>query len=433
MIVYDESNLQNAFAISPLDGRYYDKCYQLQHFFSEYALIKYRVKIEIEYFIHLCGLKLEELQLNKDIYPKLIDIHTQFSMKDYNNIKSIEQNINHDVKAIEYFLQQKFDELNIKEKYFIHFGLTSQDINNTAYAIMIKEYLETLYNNSMQRMLRVLFELSNKWTKHIMISRTHGQPAVPTTMGKEFNVFIYRLTKQYNMLKKQKHYTKFSGAVGNFNAHILAYPNINWKQFSNIFINNLGLIRSKVTTQIDNYENLGTIFDNLKRINTILIDMCMDIWYYISIEYFKLSFDENEVGSSTMPHKINPINFENAEGNLMLANTLLEFFSRKLPISRLQRDLTDSTVLRNVGVIFGHIEVAFSNIIKGLSKLDINIQKINEDLNKYNNVLSEATQTLLRKNGCQNAYEQIKNITRGKQNFTTDINIKNYVGTSTES
>ena len=407
-------------SISPLDDRYRNKVKNIINYFSEYDFFRYRIKIEVEYFINLCKLNLKEIKLdNPEILRKL---YLDFSMDDYIIIKNIEKTINHDVKSIEYWMREKFNELNLNHLIqFIHFGLTSQDINNTALSLSIKDYINNEYLTSINKLLNNLDNRIKEWDNIVMMSHTHGQPAVPTKMGKEFNVFKYRLDLQLEQLKNIKYYGKFGGASGNLNAHNFVYPEIDWNKFGKKYINSLGLIRSKYTTQIDNYDNLSNLFDCLKRINTICLDMCKDIWFYISLQYFNQKLKENEVGSSTMPHKINPIQFENAEGNLGLANSLLEFFSRKLPISRLQRDLTDSTVLRNIGTIFGHIELAFNNINKGLNKLLINDSKIKEDLNNNYAIITEGIQVLLKKVGCYDAYEQLKKISRKNNGIDKNI------------
>ncbi len=417
--------MNNNSSISPLDDRYKNITKDIKEYFSEFAFCKFRLFVELHYFAKLCKLNLPELQVdNTDFIDNILD---NFNYDEYLTIKEYEQKINHDVKAIEYYLQDQFDTYNYnKYSSFIHFGLTSQDINNTAISLSLKYYIQVHYTYKLGNIYKKIKEQSNEWKDIIMLSRTHGQPAVPTTLGKEFTVFYYRLNIQYKILKNSKYYGKFGGASGNLNAHKAAYPNINWIEFGNKFINSLGLIRSKYTTQIDNYDNLSVIFDCLKRINTILIDMCQDIWLYISMDYIKLKINKNEVGSSTMPHKVNPINFENAEGNLKLANTLLEFFSRKLPVSRLQRDLTDSTVLRNIGVVFGHIMVAFDNIENGLNKLDANNEKINQELEDNYVVITEGIQTILRKYGQEDAYEQLKEFSRNNQQITKK-NIDNFI------
>ena len=419
-------------SLSPLDDRYKDKTKQLLKYFSEYAFFKYRIKVEITYFINLINLKLSELDINLDLNI-LTDIVKNYNYNEYLIIKNHEKKINHDVKAVEYYLRDKFIDLGL-QKYisFIHFGLTSQDVNNTSTSLQIKDYIENYYYNSLNNIQKLLLEYSYIWSKEIMLSKTHGQPAVPTTMGKEINVFKYRIDNQIDILKNIRYYGKFGGASGNLNAHVCAYPNINWKKFGKKYLSDLGLLRSEYTTQIDNYDNLSVIFDCIKRINSILIDLCQDIWLYISFDYLKQKIIKGEVGSSTMPHKVNPINFENAEGNLKLANNLLEFMSRKLPISRLQRDLTDSTVLRNLGVIFGHIELAFKNIISGLNKIEINSKKIELDLVDNQVVITEGIQTILRKHGYTDAYEKLKDFSRNNSKLS-EKDIEKFINTFDEN
>ena len=412
-----KSNFTNSLlCISPIDGRYYSYTEKLRNYFSEYALIYYRTYIEITY-LHKLSSKLNLLSnIERETLKSII---LNFSIDDAIQIKELEKSTNHDIKAIEYFIGEKCKTLGLKHIIsFIHFGLTSQDINNTAIPLLINKYVINVYYQDINNIITKINTLAFSAPFITILSHTHGQPASPTSFGKELKVFSYRLEKQFNQLKKIKYWAKFGGAVGNFNAHHIAYPNINWVKFSDEYISSIGLERNKYTTQIDNYENLSTLFDNLVRINLILIDMCRDIWSYISMEYLKYKVVENEVGSSTMPHKVNPINFENAEGNLLMANAILTFLSQKLPISRLQRDLTDSTVLRNVGVAFGHITIAFKNIMKGLDKLDINLVKINKDLDKNIVVISEAIQTILRKYNYPNAYEILKKLTRNNNKIT---------------
>lgn len=424
--------------ISPIDGRYKNYTKDLNDYFSEYALMKYRVYIEIEYFISLLDLNLNEL-LFEDILnngnfenktaliKKLRGFYLNFNSYDAELIKSIEKITNHDVKAIEYFLINKFKKIGLENyETFIHFGLTSQDINNSAVSLSIKNFSKNILENNLNKIKKKLLEYVNLWKNCIMISRTHGQPAVPTSMGKEFKVFEYRLGLQIKKLENFEFYSKFGGASGNLNAHCLAYPNIGWQNFGNKFLLGIGLTRSDYTTQIDSYDNLAEYFDLLKRINNILIDFCKDIWQYISMNYFKMKYDANQIGSSTMPHKINPINFENSEGNLMLANNFLEFFSRKLPISRLQRDLTDSTVLRNIGTAFGHIIISTNNILKGLNKLEINNDIIDKDLNENRIVITEGIQTILRKYKIKNAYEIVKDFSR-HNNISNEDEIRNFI------
>ena len=406
--------------ISPIDGRYKRYTFHLKNYFSEYGLFKYRLKVEIYYIISL----LEFLKKNKINKSKVESIYLGFNENECDKIKQIENTINHDVKAVEYYIGKKFEELKLNYRSFIHFGLTSQDINNTAISLSIKDYFAKYFFTTINQILQKIDDKVDKWKDIKMISRTHGQSAVPTYLGKEMNVFHYRLQGQLKLLGETPIFSKFGGAVGNLNAHKCAYPDLDWDNFAEVFLNGMGLQRSKFTTQIDNYDNLGCILDNIKRMNTILIDLCRDIWHYISIGYFSQKFNKNEVGSSTMPHKINPINFENAEGNLMLSVNLCEFLSRKLPISRLQRDLTDSTVLRNIGMVFGYCEVAFSNIMKGLEKIVPNKKLIEKDLVENVIVISEGIQTILRKHGVQYAYEEVKTFTRNNFNLTQeDINV----------
>ena len=402
-------------AISPIDGRYRTKTGELEKYFSEFALIKYRVKIEIEYFIALCNIPLPPLtDFNKNNFELLRNIYLNFGLSDAEHIKEIEMISNHDVKAVEYFLKEEFKKLELnKYSEFIHFGLTSQDINNTAVPLSLKESLTEVYFPFLTRITSKLKELSDEWENIPMLARTHGQPASPTRLGKEIKVFLERLEVQINQLKKIPYSAKFGGATGNFNAHHVAYPKVDWVEFANNLVNNiLGLSRSQTTTQIEHYDNLAAVFDCLKRINTILIDMDRDIWTYISIEYFKQKIKAGEVGSSTMPHKVNPIDFENSEGNLGLANAIFEHLSAKLPISRLQRDLTDSTVLRNIGVPVAHTILAFDSLMKGLNKLLLNESKIKNDLENNWNVISEAIQTILRREGYPKPYEALKDLTR---------------------
>jgi adenylosuccinate lyase len=402
-------------AISPIDGRYRGKTKTLSKYFSEEALIQYRVKVEIEYFIALCEIPLPQLEnINPAIFEDLRSIYKHFSEEDAKDIKEIEKNTNHDVKAVEYFIKKEFDKLDLgKYKEFIHFGLTSQDINNTAIPLSIKEGLHKTYLPHLEEVLENLSALSEACANTPMLSRTHGQPASPTLMGKEIAVFSHRLEIQKTSLMQIQNAAKFAGATGNFNAHQVAYPHINWKAFGKNFVEEqLGLDYSFPTTQIEHYDSIAALCDALKRINTILIDFNRDIWTYISMDYFKQIIKENEVGSSAMPHKVNPIDFENAEGNLGIANALLNFFATKLPISRLQRDLTDSTVLRNIGVPFGHILIAFKSMVKGIKKLNVNPTKINADLNENWSIVAEAIQTILRREKYPNPYETLKDLTR---------------------
>ena len=402
-------------AISPIDGRYSSKTSELNKFFSEKALMKYRLVVEIEYFISLCEFDIPELKnFDQSKFELLRKIYLDFSNDDASIIKKIENTTNHDVKAIEYFLKDKFEDLNLsKFVEFIHFGLTSQDINNTAIPLSLKEMFEQVYYNSIELILSSLEQISNEWKDIPMIARTHGQPASPTKLGKEIKVFIIRINEQLKLLRDIPIAAKFGGASGNFNAHHVAYKNHNWLQFSkNLIENKLGLKHSYPTTQIEHYDHLAAIFDNLKRINTILIDFNRDIWLYISMDYFKQKIKKGEIGSSAMPHKVNPIDFENSEGNLGYANSIFQHLSEKLPVSRLQRDLTDSTVLRNIGVPISHTLIAFKSTIKGINKLIVNESKIKEDLNNNWAVVAEAIQTILRRINYPKPYEALKELTR---------------------
>ena len=417
----------NILCISPIDGRYsqYTDC--LKDYFSEFALFKYRLMFEIEYLLFLKKINLDELSNFPNNDSFIINIYKNFSKSDCLEIKNIESTINHDVKSVEYFLAKKLENTDFyKFKSFIHFGLTSQDINNNSITLSIKNCIENILIPQIENILNDLSNKSLLWINYNMLGHTHGQPAVPTSMGKEIKVFYYRINKQLEQLKNINYYGKLVGATGNLNAHYAAYPDFNWDELMNQFLLEFDLKRNQFTTQIDNYENLSVIFDNLKRINTIFIDMNKDIWQYISMNYMIQKFDKNEVGSSTMPHKINPINFENSEGNLLLANCLLNFMSEKLPRSRLQRDVTDSTVLRSVGSIFGYIIVALKNFKKGFNKLDINQNKLKNDLNHNCVVIIEGIQTILRKYGIDNAYELCKDLTRNNESITKD-NIKNFI------
>ena len=403
--------MKELISISPIDGRYYSKVKNLSNYFSEYAYFKYRLHIEVSYFLKLMKtLKLSNFEKIFDVEDKFTNLVKNFSIEDAQKIKDIEKITNHDVKAVEYFFKDKMKEWNLTEfSEFVHFALTSQDINTSAIMLPLQE----CFKEEICPLLRELNQLLNKrieeWYNIPILCRTHGQPAVPSTMGKEYKVFLYRLEQQTK--EEIKLFTKFGGAVGNFNAHHYAYPNIDWIKFSDEYIEELGLVRSKYTTQIENYDSLSKCLDNLKRINTILLDLCQDTWLYISFDYFKLKINENETGSSTMPHKVNPIDFENAEGNLQIANTLIEFFSRKLPISRLQRDLTDSTITRNLGTCIAHSLIAYKSILKGMGKLEINKTKINEDLENNWIVITEGIQSVLRTKGI-NGYEMMKKISR---------------------
>ena len=408
-------NISELNAISPVDGRYRNKTNALSQYFSEEALIKYRVLVEVEYFISLCEIPLPQLKnFDNSFFNDLRSIYQNFSSDDAKAIKVIENITNHDVKAVEYFLKEKFDVLNLSTyKEFIHFGLTSQDINNTAVPLSIKEALSEVYNPEYENLFNTLKKLSETWNHIPMLARTHGQPASPTRLGKEINVFVVRLEEQFNTLKQIPNAAKFGGATGNFNAHHVAYPQINWENFGATFVEKtLGLKHSFPTTQIEHYDNMAALFDCLKRINTIIVDLNKDVWTYVSMEYFKQKIKKGEVGSSAMPHKVNPIDFENSEGNLGIANAMFAYLSGKLPISRLQRDLTDSTVLRNIGVPFAHTLIGFKSTLKGLNKLLINEDKFAEDLEKNWAVVAEAIQTILRREGFKNPYEALKGLTR---------------------
>ena len=408
-------------AISPVDGRYRGKTKPLSKFFSEEALIKYRIQVEIEYFISLCEIPLPQLKdFNSSFFEDLRSIYKQFSEENAKEVKEIEKKTNHDVKAVEYFIKVEFDKLDLnKYKEFIHFGLTSQDINNTSIPLSIKEAIHQVYLPNLEDILVSLSNLSDKFKGIPMLSRTHGQAASPTLLGKEISVFSHRLEEQKYSLTQIRNAAKFSGAVGNFNAHFVAFPDIDWKKFSKNFVENtLGLDFSYPTTQVEHYDSIAALSDALKRINTILIDFNRDIWTYISLDYFKQDIKEGEIGSSAMPHKVNPIDFENAEGNLGIANAILSFFSNKLPVSRLQRDLTDSTVLRNIGVPFAHILVAFKSIVNGIEKLKINEKKIYSDLENNWSVVAEAIQTILRRENFSNPYEVLKGLTRTNNHIT---------------
>jgi len=408
-------------AVSPIDGRYRNKIASLANYFSEEALIKYRVKVEIEYFISLCEIPLPQLEnFDKSDYEKLRNLYHNFSSKDALRVKETEKITNHDVKAVEYFIKDEFDKLNLQEyKEFIHFGLTSQDINNTAIPLSINEAFDAVYYQEIAKLIQKLKELANEWSDIPMLARTHGQPASPTRLGKEIAVFIERIEQQISLLQKIPYAAKFGGATGNFNAHKVAYPKIDWKEFGKHYVEKiLGLHHSFPTTQIEHYDHLAAQFDALKRINTILIDLNRDIWTYISMGYFKQKIKKGEIGSSAMPHKVNPIDFENSEGNLGMANAIFEHLSAKLPISRLQRDLTDSTVLRNVGVPLAHTIIAFTSILKGLNKLLINTNAIEKDLNENWAVVAEAIQTILRREAYPNPYEALKELTRTNAKIT---------------
>ncbi len=402
-------------AISPIDGRYADKTAELISFFSEEALIKYRVLVEVEYFIALCQLPLPQLtDFPKALFPELRDLYLNFDANSAQEVKNIEKITNHDVKAVEYFIKNAFDRLELTQyKEFIHFGLTSQDINNTAVPLSIKEAMEKVYYPELQKIIDALKGFADAWKNVPLLARTHGQPASPTRLGKEIEVFIKRMEEQLKSLKNVPFAAKFGGATGNYNAHKVAYPSFDWKAFGTKFVEkDLGLHHSFPTTQIEHYDHLASLFDALKRINTILIDFNRDVWTYISMDYFKQKIKAGEVGSSAMPHKVNPIDFENSEGNLGIANAIFEHLSAKLPVSRLQRDLTDSTVLRNIGVPFGHTLIALKATAKGLSKLLLNEDKIRWDLEQNWAVVAEAVQTILRREGYPNPYEALKGLTR---------------------
>ncbi len=413
-------HLSSLTAVSPLDGRYYSTVKSLAPYFSEFGLMHYRVRVEVEYFIALTYALPELASFPKAHESTLRDLYHHFSEADAQVIKEIEKTTNHDVKAVEYFLKQKFDGLGLAEaKEFIHFGLTSQDINNTAIPLSLREFLENEFLPAFHKVIATLTSLSVAWKDIALLARTHGQPASPTRLGKEVYVFVERLNKQLDLLKTIPYSAKFGGATGNLNAHHIAYPEINWNHFANTFVGNqLGLVRSQPTTQIEHYDNLAALFDNLKRLNTILIDFSRDVWQYISLNYFKQKIKAGEVGSSAMPHKVNPIDFENAEGNLGLANALFEHLAAKLPISRLQRDLTDSTVLRNIGVPLAHTFLALTSLEKGIQKLELNKAAIDADLEDNWAVVAEAIQTVLRKEGYPNPYEALKALTRKNEKIT---------------
>lgn len=410
-------------AISPVDGRYRNKCASLDNYFSEYALIRYRVKVEVEYFIALCEIPLAPLQgVRGAIFEHLRNIYRNFSLHDAAKIKEIEAVTNHDVKAVEYFLKEKFDAIGLaKYKEFIHFGLTSQDINNTAVPMSLADALREAYIPLLETLLNAIQAYAREWRTVPMLARTHGQPASPTRLGKEFQVFAYRLSVQLDQLKAVPISGKFGGATGNFNAHKVAFPEIDWPAFANSFLpGRLGIEREQFTTQISNYDNFAALFDAMRRINTIILDLDRDVWMYISMNYFKQKIKEGEVGSSAMPHKVNPIDYENSEGNLGIANAILAHLSQKLPVSRLQRDLTDSTVLRNVGVPMAHSLIAFSSTIKGLGKLMLNEEAIRADLDAHWAVLAEAIQTILRREGFEKPYELLKQLTRTNKDITPE-------------
>ena len=415
-------------AISPIDGRYREKTQELAGYFSEYALIRYRVRVEIEYFITLCELPLPQLQdFDHSLFEPLRDIYRNFTEQDAQRVKDIEKVTNHDVKAVEYFIKEKIDQsvngksVNSKWREFIHFGLTSQDINNTSVPLSIKETLEQVYYPMVEELIEQLNDFAEQWKQVPMLAKTHGQPASPTRLGKEVMVFVYRLEEQLRGLKDTPITAKFGGATGNYNAHHVAYPQYDWREFGNKFVSEkLGLEREQWTTQISNYDWLGAIFDAMRRINTIIIDLDRDFWMYISMEYFKQKIKAGEVGSSAMPHKVNPIDFENSEGNMGIANAILQFLAQKLPVSRLQRDLTDSTVLRNFGVPMGHAIIAIQSTLKGLRKLILNEEKLQQDLDNTWAVVAEAIQTILRREAYPNPYEALKALTRTNQKMTEE-------------
>lgn len=403
-------------AVSPIDGRYRSKTECLADYFSEYALIRYRVRVEIEYFITLCELPLPQLKsFDSLLFKRLREIYSNFKETDAARVKEIEKITNHDVKAVEYFIKEEFDKIGGLEPYkeFIHFGLTSQDINNTSVPLSIKEALEDVYYPQVDELISQLKDYATEWENVPMLAKTHGQPASPTRLGKEIEVYVYRLNEQLTSLRNCKLTAKFGGATGNYNAHHVAYPQYDWKAFGDRFVSEkLGLERELWTTQISNYDHLGSIFDAIRRINTIIIDLDRDFWMYISMEYFKQKIKAGEVGSSAMPHKVNPIDYENSEGNLGIANAILQFLAQKLPVSRLQRDLTDSTVLRNVGVPLGHSVIAIQSTLKGLRKLILNEEKLSEDLDNTWAVVAEAIQTILRREAYPHPYEALKALTR---------------------
>lgn len=417
-------NLDVLTAISPVDGRYRGKTESLADYFSEYALIRYRVRVEIEYFITLCELPLPQLaSFDHQLFGRLRDIYRSFTEENAGRVKDIEKITNHDVKAVEYFIKEEFDTIGGLDTYkeFIHFGLTSQDINNTSVPLSIKEALTEVYIPQIEELIAQLSEYAEMWKDVPMLAKTHGQPASPTRLGKELMVFVYRLTEQLDTLKACKHTAKFGGATGNYNAHHVAYPAYDWKSFGNRFVSEkLGLEREQYTTQISNYDHLGSIFDAIRRIHTIIIDLDRDVWMYISMEYFKQKIKAGEVGSSAMPHKVNPIDFENSEGNLGIANAVLQFLAQKLPVSRLQRDLTDSTVLRNVGVPLAHGVIAIQSTLKGLRKLILNEERIAADLDDMWAVVAEAIQTILRREAYPHPYEALKALTRTNQKMTEE-------------
>ena len=411
-------------AISPIDGRYRDKTDQLGDYFSEYALVRYRIRVEIEYFISLCELPLPQLEsFDHSLFERLRDIYRTLAPEDAQRVKDIEKVTNHDVKAVEYYIKEEFDKIGGLEAYkeFVHFGLTSQDINNTSVPLSVKEALEQVYYPLLEELIEQLNDYAVEWKNVPMLAKTHGQPASPTRLGKEVMVYVYRLEEQLRSLKDIPVTAKFGGATGNLNAHHVAYPQYDWREFANEFVSEkLGLEREQFTTQISNYDWLAAIFDAMRRINTIVIDLDRDFWMYISMEYFKQKIKAGEVGSSAMPHKVNPIDYENSEGNLGMSNAILAFLAQKLPVSRLQRDLTDSTVLRNVGVPMGHSVIAFQSTLKGLRKLILNEEKLHEDLEQTWAVVAEAIQTVLRREAYPHPYEALKALTRTNEKMTEE-------------
>ena len=417
-------NFNELTAVSPIDGRYRGKTSQLADYFSEYALIKYRVRVEIEYFITLCELPLPQLaSFDNNLFDKLRDIYRNFTEDDAQRVKDIEKVTNHDVKAVEYFIKEEFDKIGGLDAYkeFVHFGLTSQDINNTSVPLSIKEALEDVFYPLVEELIAQLREYAEEWNDVSMLAKTHGQPASPTRLGKEVMVFVYRLEQQLASLKAVPLTAKFGGATGNYNAHHVAYPQYDWREFGNRFVSEkLGLQREQYTTQISNYDFMGAVFDAMRRVNTIVIDLDRDFWMYISMEYFKKKIKAGGVGSSAMPHKVNPIDFENSEGNLGMSNAVLQFLAEKLPVSRLQRDLTDSTVLRNVGVPMGHSVIAFHSTLKGLRKLILNNEALAADLDNTWAVVAEAIQTILRREAYPNPYEALKALTRTNTKMTEE-------------
>ncbi len=419
-------------AISPIDGRYRGKTEKLGEYFSEYALVRYRLRVEIEYFITLCELPLPQLQdFDHALFEQLRNIYRNFTPDDAQRVKDIEKVTNHDVKAVEYYIKEELDKIGGFDAYkeFIHFGLTSQDINNTSVPLSIKEALEQVYYPLLEELIEQLNDYAEEWKNVPMLARTHGQPASPTRLGKEIKVYVYRLEEQLRAMKELPITAKFGGATGNYNAHHVAYPQYDWQEFGNQFVSEkLGLEREQFTTQISNYDWLGAMFDAMRRINTIIIDLDRDFWMYISMDYFKQKIKAGEVGSSAMPHKVNPIDYENSEGNLGLSNAILVFLAQKLPVSRLQRDLTDSTVLRNVGVPMGHSLIAFESTLKGLRKLILNEEKLHEDLQQTWAVVAEAIQTILRREAYPHPYEALKALTRTNQTMT-DQTIHDFIGT----